>query len=118
MPKLKIPIPHDHFWLGCYEFHDDQLSLAGIFRIMDHVEDSLTLVGEVFEQELHEVIAAMWTFEQGRLTGDILHSRMAKFPLEKVWHAKYLVGRFHEIWQDEFCRAIHILDRLKPPRQD
>ena len=80
---------------------------------MAETEEDWVCLDEIFQSGTHEIIAAMWTFDQGLLQTDILNSRMTKFPLEKVWRAKLIVDSFGPERREALCRAIHILDRLK-----
>lgn len=99
--------------LGDYEFHDDELEIAGAFEFLN---SDPFLLDDVFTFHLDEIIAAMWTFDQGLLSTDIANSRMTKFPLEKVWHARHLVSKVNEELRADFCQAIHMLSRLKTKR--
>jgi hypothetical protein len=111
MVKIRITRPAQTCWLGYHEFHDDEIELAGAFCEID-TPNYFEYLDDVFTFELYEIVASMWTFDQGMLTGDIFNSRLAKFDLQKVWHAKYLLEKVGEVDRKGFCRTVHILHRL------
>lgn len=78
--------------------------------------DAMVRFDDVFTFELHEIVASMWTFHQGMLGDDIINSRMLKFPIDKIWHARYILQKFESFDVEAFCQIVHILTRLLQQR--
>ena len=113
MLKIKLPAKPALITLGRYCFSDDQLLLANDKIFIAHRIECEALE-DVFEFELNEIVALMWTFEQGMLKTDIINSRLINNPIDKVWHASYLVNqKVRKPVRTRFCRMVHILNRLK-----
>jgi hypothetical protein len=96
-----------------YDFNLDQFDLADVFEVVQTDEDWNAL-DDAFDFGLDEIIAAMWDFDGGMVEVGFLEAHVSKFAADSVWHACYLVSRFSIDMQPRFCRAVHILNRLKP----
>ena len=98
--------------LGRYEFSMDECFLAG-FMDFDNKEGCEALQ-EIFDADLNDIVAAMWTFNQGLLLTDIVNSRLEKYDLDLVWHARDILNtKIEKNLHEDFCRMVHILIRLK-----
>ena len=75
MIKFKLPDKPVFTPMGVSDFSDDELLLANDRAYIMHTNEWEAL-GDVFEFELNEIVALMWTFEQGVLKTDIINSRL------------------------------------------
>jgi len=113
MIKVKPPTKPSLIELGPFQFSEDELILANDKIFIMHANEREALE-DIFDFDLHEIVSSMWTFEQGLLKTDIINSRLRHFPIDKVWHANYLVNqKVRKLYRTRFCRMIHILNRLK-----